>query len=326
MTQPPIQNFRSQLARLDCALASNATIQVERKPITPESQTRHQSQKIEIIGGLAARIAHDFNNLLAVIFGFGQSVVMELEPGSSIHADMVEVLKASERAKALTRQLLAFLSDCPVHTESIDMNHHIDGLRMMLQMLIGEDIELNIQLGIALPQVRMDPTSLHQILANLAVNGRDAMESGGTLTIETLSTWLDEEFFCDRGLEEIPGEYYLIRVTDTGCGMEPDTLDRLFDRFYTTKAMGKGTGLGLTTVNELTKHASGYVTVDSKINQGTSFSIYLPAASSFDAEPSYESEDAVRGAEDVESDDDVSGARPGHQGDIALRWNQLALQ
>ncbi len=146
-------------------------------------------------------------------------------------------------------------------------------------MLIGDEIDLDLRLGRSLPQVKIDPTSLHQVIANLAVNGRDAMDSGGTLTIETRSAFLDSEFFRQRCIMEMPGEYLMISVSDTGCGMDAETRERLFDRFYTTKGPGSGTGLGLTTVDELIAEAGGYIAVDSKVGQGTAFSIYLPAES-----------------------------------------------
>lgn len=258
---------------------------------------RHQAQKMEILGELAARLAHDFNNLLAVISGYGECVVSELEPASNVHADMVQVLKAAERARGLTTALQAFLRDQPSCPQSTDLNQQINELRRMLQMLIGDEIELVFHLDASLPHVKIDSTALHQIIANLVVNGRDAMESGGMVTIETHLALLEVGFFHQRRVREMPGEYFLMKVSDTGCEMDAEALEHLFDRFYTTKSRGKGTGIGLTTVDELVAMAGGYIVVDSKLGLGTSFSIYLPADSEFGIQeaPELHSREGVAG-------------------------------
>jgi len=239
---------------------------------------------------------------------------------------MIEVLEASERAKALTSQLQKFLGNQAIRPQPIDLNRHIHEQRRMLQMLIGDGIELNFRLGISLPLVKMDPTALHQILANLAVNGRDAMESSGTLKIETYSAWLDKGFFHQRCIEAWPGEYFSISVSDTGCGMEGEILEHLFDRFYTTKGLGKGTGLGLTTVSELTAQAGGYIIVDSKVGQGTSFSIYLPVDSSSNVAPGVNDDVNANDSVALELRRERSRFQPHGHGAGSSGWSQLVLQ
>ena len=242
-----------------------------------------QAQKMESVGRLAGGVAHDFNNMLGVILGHAEMALEQIEPSTPLHDDLEEILKATQRSAELTRQLLAFARKQAVSPRILDLNETVSGILKMLQRLIGENIELVWRPGAELWAVRMDPAQIDQILANLAVNARDAISGVGVLTIETCNIINDEPGSAAReGM--MPGEYVRLTVSDTGCGMNRETLLHLFEPFFTTKDVGKGTGLGLATVYGAVKQNRGFIDVTSEPGRGTTFTIYLPRAAVSPAE------------------------------------------
>ena len=233
-----------------------------------EDQLR-QAQKMEAIGQLAGGVAHDFNNLLTVIGGYGEIARRRIGAGPGGN-ELLEVERAAERATQLTKQLLAFSRQQVLDPVPLNLGEVASGLAPMLRRLIGEDIEVAMLTDDALPSVLADRAQIEQVLINLAVNARDAMPTGGTLTIEARGTSLGE-----RGTIEA-GDYVCLTVTDTGVGMTPETMSRAFDPFFTTKEVGQGTGLGLATVHGIVTQSGGHINVYSEPALGTSFKIYLP--------------------------------------------------
>jgi two-component system cell cycle sensor histidine kinase/response regulator CckA len=239
-----------------------------------EEQLR-QGQKMEAIGRLAGGVAHDFNNMLNVILGYGELVLGKLHDDHTLREEVEQIIKAAERSAALTRQLLAFSRKQPLQPEILDLNALLQNLDKMLHRLIGEDVDLEMAFAEDLARVEIDPAQIEQVIMNLAINSHDAMPSGGTLTIETSNVELDGLYAqTHEGVE--PGGYVMISVTDNGCGMDNETMSRVFDPFYTTKEKGKGTGLGLATVYGIVKQSGGNISVTSKKGQGTTFKIFLP--------------------------------------------------
>ena len=239
-----------------------------------ESQLRH-AQKMEAVGTLAGGIAHDFNNILNVIMGYGAMVADTLEAGSPAKEDMNEVLIAADRAADLTRRLLIFSRKDVVNIMPIDINEIILGLKKMLARIIRESIEFTIELSDMPLTVLADAGQIEQVLINLAVNSKDAMQEGGRLTISTGLEELDDEYDAAQG-DRKPGRYALITVADTGQGMDAETRKKIFEPFFTTKEIGKGTGLGLAISYGIIKQHGGYTNVYSEPGQGTVFKIYLP--------------------------------------------------
>ena len=253
-------------------LAATAMDMTERKRL--EDQLT-QAQKMESVGRLAGGVAHDFNNMLGVIIGHAEMALLQLEPSHAINDDLREVLKAAERSADLTRQLLAFARKQTVAPKVLDLNATVEGMLKMLRRLIGEDIDLAWRPAGDLWPIKMDPSQIDQILANLSVNARDAIAGVGKVTIETDNRVFDEAS-CTRDSRYQPGEYVHLAVSDNGCGMAPETLEHLFEPFFTTKSVGKGTGLGLATVYGIVKQNEGFINVYSEPGQGTTFSIFLP--------------------------------------------------
>ena len=269
----------------------------ERKSL--EQQFRH-SQKMEAVGHLAGGIAHDFNNFLTIITGYGQMLQRNLEPGSSMRAHVDEILKSGERAAALTRQLLAFSRRQDFSPRMLDLNSVVSSTENMIRLLIGEHIEFVTVLPVGLGLVRGDPGQIEQIIMNLAVNARDAMPNGGSMTLETANVELDEAYA--RGHVQVkPGPYVMIAVTDTGCGMDALTQAHIFEPFFTTKEAGKGTGLGLATVYGIVKQHGGNIWVYSEPGQGTAVKIYLPRVemTAAKAEPHRAAPRELRGSETI---------------------------
>jgi PAS domain S-box-containing protein len=236
-----------------------------------------QAQKMEAIGQLAGGIAHDFNNLLSVINGYTDFAMQGAADNEAVKADLREIRKAGDRAAALTRQLLVFSRKQVLQPVLMDLNAIVTEIQSMLRPLIGDDIELTSRLAPDLSTVRADPSQIEQVVMNLALNARDAMPRGGTLTIETSNTHLDAEF-AGRHIAVQPGAHVMLSVSDTGTGMDPDTKARVFEPFFTTKDQDKGTGLGLSTVYGIVKQSGGSIWVYSELGAGTTFKIYLPSA------------------------------------------------
>ena len=251
----------------------------DRKKAQQEKETLQsqltQAQKMESVGRLAGGVAHDFNNMLTVILGYTHAAMEEMDPSGSMHKNLQEVLNAAQRSAELTKQLLAFARKQVIDPKILNLNHTVKQMITMLQRLIGEDIDLQWRPCENLWHVKMDPSQIDQILANLCVNARDAISGVGKITIETGKTTFDQAY-CNRNQGFIPGEFVMLAVSDNGCGMDRHTQDNLFEPFFTTKEMGKGTGLGLATIYGIVKQNSGFINVYSEPGQGTTFKIYLP--------------------------------------------------
>lgn len=233
-----------------------------------------QAQKMESVGRLAGGVAHDFNNMLGVILGRAEMAQEYCDPFTPIYTDLEEIRKAGERSANLTRQLLAFARKQTIAPKILDLNEAVKNILTMVQRLIGEDIDLVWRPGAGLWPVKMDPSQLDQILANLCINARDAIAGIGKLTIETENITFDAAY-CATHQDYILGDYVQLALSDNGCGMDKQTLDHLFEPFFTTKEMGKGTGLGLATVYGIVKQNNGFINVYSEPGHGTTFKIYL---------------------------------------------------
>lgn len=291
------------------AVVSDVT---ERKA-AEEAQARlqaqvQQSQKLESIGRLAGGVAHDFNNMLQAILG-NSMLAMEETPSGRLQEYLSEIKRSAERSAALTRQLLAFASRQPVHPRVIDLNETIDGMLKMLRRLIGEHIELKWSPGQDVWPVCIDPVQVDQILANLSVNARDAIEGVGVITIETRVLRATDAHERARYPGCPPGDFSLLRVSDTGRGMDEHTLDHIFEPFYTTKPDGKGVGLGLATVFGIVKQNEGFIDVQSTVGKGTVFTIGIPRSRQRPGteRPSGEDEMPIGGTETILLVEDEEG-------------------
>jgi signal transduction histidine kinase len=239
-----------------------------------ETQLR-EAQKMEAIGSLAGGIAHDFNNLVTVILGYSEMLLSASFDEARWRRDLAQIREAGERAAGLTRQLLAFSRRQVLRPTIVDVNEAILGMAGMLQQLVGEDIQVVTNLDSTSRNIEIDRSQLEQIIMNLAVNARDAMEHGGRLEFQTEHAHVSEV----TRLPISPGNYVVVTVSDTGCGMDPLIQSQVFEPFFTTKPQGKGTGLGLSTVYGIVKQSGGTITIQSEVGKGTLFTIYLPASS-----------------------------------------------
>ncbi len=240
-----------------------------------EAQLRH-AQKMEAVGQLAGGIAHDFNNLMQAVLANVELALLDGSASPRVSDHLHEIAGAGRRAADLTKQLLAFSRRQPLHPVRIDLNDLLQSLMSLLRRLLPENITIDLRAGRSLASVNADPTQLEQVIINLCVNARDAMEGGGKLTIETENAVLDEQD-CERHPWARRGRFVLLRVTDTGAGMTAEVLERIFDPFFTTKGHQRGTGLGLATVYGILEQHGGLVHADSEVGLGTAFKVYLPA-------------------------------------------------
>jgi signal transduction histidine kinase len=234
-----------------------------------------EAQKMEVVGQLASGVAHDFNNILGIIMGYCDLLSEELGTGNPLLGFTEEINQAAGRAVSLTQQLLVFSSKQTVHPVVLNLNEEVANLDKMLRRLIHENIEMTIFPGNQLGHIMADSCHIGQVLMNLVVNARDAMPKGGKLDIATTNITFDENYVRTHP-GSIPGKYVLLSVRDTGTGMTPEVKTRLFEAFFTTKAKGKGTGLGLATCQTIVEQSGGHIDVQSEIGKGTTFKIYLP--------------------------------------------------
>ena len=235
----------------------------------------NQAQKMESVGRLAGGVAHDFNNMLGVILGHVEMALDQMDPAHPLHSDLLEIQKAASRSADLTRQLLAYARKQTVAPRLLDLNETVESMLKMLRRMIGEEIDLAWRPGSNLGPVKIDPSQIDQILANLCVNARDAIQGVGTITIETARVPIDGSI-AHRHPGVAPGEYVRLSVSDTGCGMDKVILANIFEPFFTTKEVGEGTGLGLATVYGAVRQNNGFIDVLSEPGRGSTFHIHLP--------------------------------------------------
>jgi signal transduction histidine kinase len=235
-----------------------------------------QAQKMESIGRLAGGVAHDFNNLLTAIKGYAELALDALDDRDQVYSDLREIYKATERAAALTAQLLAFARKQIINPRVIDLDELIGNIESLLRRLVGEDIELEIRIGREIKRIKADPGQIEQLLVNMVVNARDAMPEGGTLTIETAGATLDAEGTPVRAGDTSDPALVLLAISDTGTGIAPEVQEHLFEPFFTTKEPGKGTGLGLATCYGIVTQHNGQILYTSQVGRGTTFNIFLP--------------------------------------------------
>jgi two-component system, cell cycle sensor histidine kinase and response regulator CckA len=305
--QKRTEEFRAQAV----ALAARESTHRERAEAALQRTEEHlrQAQKMEAVGRLAGGVAHDFNNLLSVVLSYSDLLLRDLGASDPMRADIEQIARAGERASEVTHQLLAFSRRQVLQPKVLNLNDAIAGMTAMLGRLVGEDVEVVFLPAPDTGQVFVDPGQIEQVLLNLAVNARDAMPRGGTLTIETTSVEVDPAHAAELDIEA--GRYVVLSVVDTGAGMDRVTQARIFEPFFTTKPKGKGTGLGLSTVFGIVKQSGGHIQVESVVGKGTSFRIFLPRT---DAPPTAPEEaraisQTVRGSETVLVVDDDEQVR-----------------
>lgn len=248
--------------------------QVEKNREEMEKQLR-QAQKMEAVGRLAGGVAHDYNNMTNVILGYTDMALEKLDKDDPLYADLQEINEAAKRSMELTRQLLAFARCQAIAPKVLNINEAVTNMLRMLQRLIGEDIKLEWRPGVEVWPIQIDPTQIDQILANLCVNARDAISGVGKVTIETANAEFDD-IYCSLHRGFIPGQFAQLAVSDDGGGMDQTTMDKIFEPFYSTKAIGRGTGLGLATVYGIVQQNQGFIDVSSEPGHGAAFTIYLP--------------------------------------------------
>lgn len=262
------------------------------RDITDRRKLEHQlqqSQKMESVGQLAGGVAHGFNNLLQAILGYAELAASKTGPDSEVSDDIRQIVNAGGRAKSLVRQLLAFSRRQVLSLEVTNLESLVNGVLMLLQRVIGEEISLTYEPAHEEDQVQIDSGQIEQVLMNLCVNARDTMPNGGLITIQTRNADLDSRFCAGRTWAR-PGRYVLMSVTDTGTGIDEQTLEHIFEPFFTCKEQGKGTGLGLSTVFGIVRQHNGLIRVESTVGQGTTFEVYLPLVAASTTSDTAESE------------------------------------
>jgi PAS domain S-box-containing protein len=276
---------------------------------TLEAQLQ-QAAKMEAIGRLAGGVAHDFNNLLTIINGYAELLLDKFAADNQVGGQLKQIQDAGERAASLTRQLLAFSRRQVLASQVLDLNAVVSNVEKMLRRLIGEDVKLHTFLDPSLGRVKADPGQIEQVIMNLAVNARDAMPSGGNLTLETSNVELDEAYARTHATVK-PGPHVMLAVSDSGVGMTPEAKTHIFEPFFTTKEKGKGTGLGLATVYGIVKQSGGSIWVYSELGQGTVFKIYLPTVSESPAARGHAKTetDTASGSETILVVEDEQGVR-----------------
>jgi len=292
MNASPVPNEQGRVTRI---VGTNVDI-TERRRLETEFQ---QAQKLESVGRLAGGVAHDFNNLLSVIGGYSEMTLAGVTEGTPLYKDLMQIKRAADRAAGLTRQLLAFSRRQVLSPEVLNVNTIIGEAEKMLRRLIGEDINLQLNLAEDLGQTMADPGQVEQVLLNLSVNARDAMPQGGTLAVATANVNLTDALVSTHA--NVPaGRYIRISVSDTGIGMSPELLDKIFEPFFTTKESGKGTGLGLANVYGIIKQSEGHIITESKPGVGTTFHIFLPRLDEAELQASAdEAPEVMRGTETI---------------------------
>ena len=302
--------IKGRLIRLAPAIERELREAAGRRERSRLEEQLREAQKLEAVGRLAGGVAHDFNNVLTTILGFSELLLADLPEDDAKYAGLFQIRSAGQRAAGLTRQLLTLSRKQIVQPRVLEVNAVIGGMEAMLRQLIPAHIKLRMSLTPQVEPIKIDPTQLEQILINLAANAADAMPRGGTLSFETSRATLDERY-QHQHLPVTPGDYVVLAVSDTGVGMGEAIAQHIFEPFYTTKAVGKGTGLGLATVYGIVKQNGGDIVVKSAPGQGATFTIYLPATTSAVATATERPADAgaaSRGSETVllvEDDDAV---------------------
>jgi len=274
VTKVPLYNERGEVIAI-VGFAEDITEQkkLEKEKLKLEAQLL-QAQKIEAVGRLAGGIAHDFNNMLTVIQGYSDFIVSRLDTSDLLYQPMQQINEAAKRSADLTRQLLAFSRQQIIAPKRLNLNEQLKGMEKLLKRIIEEDIDLVFMLSPDLWDTYLDPSQVDQVIANLAVNARDAMPDGGILTVETINVTFDDSY-CKMHAGFIPGDYVMLAISDTGIGMDTETQEHAFEPFFTTKEAGKGSGLGLSTVYGIVKQNRGFINVYSEPGQGTVFKIYF---------------------------------------------------
>jgi signal transduction histidine kinase len=265
--------LRARTEHLERILAELEQARSDRVAI---EERMRQGERLESMGRLAGGIAHDFNNLLTVIMSYAEIAASTAAPGSEQAGQLDQILRASQSAADLTRQILAFSRKQVLQPATVDLNQLVHESHGMLSRLLGEHVRMSVHLGDNLPPIRIDRTQLQQVLVNLAVNARDAMPDGGVLSVQTSATEVDDTYIASHPTMT-PGCYVVLAVSDTGVGMAPEVLDRIFDPFFTTKTMGRGTGLGLASVYGTVKQSGGWIWAYSEVGRGSTFKVHLPA-------------------------------------------------
>jgi two-component system, cell cycle sensor histidine kinase and response regulator CckA len=305
--------MKSNLKRLVPAVQRTLREKEERRERQQLERQVQQLHKFEAIGRLAGGIAHDFNNVIGAILGWAELCEQESQPGTHLQDRLRKIMDQAERAAGLTSQLLSFARRQVLQPKRVDLNTHILQGVSLLRRVIGEHITISVQTARDLQVTLVDPTQVDQVVMNLCLNARDAMPSGGRLTLETRNVELGEDY-CRLHSYARPGNYVMLSVSDDGLGMNAETMEQIFEPFFTTKEMGKGTGLGLATVYGIVKQHGGLIDVESASGKGTTFRVYFPAGSGApEGREAHSEEMPPRGSETILLAEDHEGLRQSAQ-------------